>query len=137
MKRARKKRAAGFDFHRRSSGILLHITSLPGTHGNGDLGPEAHSFIEVLVEAGQRWWQMLPIGPPGRPLAFSPYDSASAFAGSPWLVSLATLAEQRLLAAEDLKPSRALGRERINFPAAYRFREIHLCRAFENFQRRG
>ena len=76
------------DFLPRSSGILLHLTSLPGPHGCGDLGAEAHRFLEFLAESGQSWWQMLPIGPPGRAPGWSPYDSASAFAGSPWLVSL-------------------------------------------------
>jgi 4-alpha-glucanotransferase len=59
----------------RSSGILLHPTSLPG----GRLGPEARRFVDWLQEAGQSWWQMLPVGPPGA--AGSPYFSPSAFAG--------------------------------------------------------
>jgi 4-alpha-glucanotransferase len=59
----------------RSSGILLHPTSLPG----GRLGPEAYRFVDWLAEAGQSWWQMLPVGPPGA--ARSPYFSGSAFAG--------------------------------------------------------
>ena len=81
------------DFSQRSSGVLLHLTSLPGAHGCGDLGPAAHRFVEFLEQAGQSWWQVLPTGPPGRAPAFSPYDSASAFAGSPWLVSLTDLAD--------------------------------------------
>src|SRR6185436_10340526 len=108
MKAARKTRTLRFDFRRRCSGLLLHVTSLPGPHGSGDLGPEAHRFVEFLAEAGQTWWQMLPIGPPGRAPAFSPYDSASAFAGSPWLVSLDDLARQRLLSTGDLRPARGL-----------------------------
>src|ERR671931_2223317 len=66
---------------RRSSGVLLHVTSLPG----GRLGPEAYEFVDWLVEAGQSWWQVLPLGPPD---AFgSPYTSPSAFAGSPALLA--------------------------------------------------
>ena len=73
-------------FGERSSGVLLHPTSLPGPHGNGDLGPMAERFVRYLAGAGQTWWQMLPVGPPGR--GNSPYDSESSFAGSPLLVNL-------------------------------------------------
>src|SRR5437764_14952119 len=60
----------------RSSGVQLHVTSLPG----GRLGPEAYEFVDWLADAGQSWWQVLPLGPPD---AFgSPYTSPSAFAGS-------------------------------------------------------
>ncbi|MCC6217325.1 MAG: 4-alpha-glucanotransferase [Polyangiaceae bacterium] len=80
--------------------MLLHPTSLPGPHGHGDLGPEAHAFVRLLGAARQRWWQMLPIGLPGR--GDSPYDAASSFAGSPWLISLALLVRDGLLPAEAL-----------------------------------
>src|SRR5262245_20817167 len=139
----RKRRAppgtrSCFDFHRRSSGILMHVTSLPGPHGCGDLGLEAHQFIDFLADAGQTWWQMLPVGPPARPPAFSPYDSASAFAGSPWLVSLDALVRRGLLAKRNLKPAPGLSSRVVNFPATFRFRETCLRRAFENFRlRRG
>lgn len=79
----------------RSSGILLHLTSLPGRLGIGDLGPAAYRFVDFLVETGQSWWQMLPIGPTG--YGNSPYQSLSAFAGNPWLVSLERLADEGLL----------------------------------------
>src|SRR6187401_3650633 len=102
MKTQATSAGSGHDFRVRSSGVLMHVTSLPGPHGSGDLGPEAHRFIDFLAAAGQSWWQTLPIGPAGRPPAFSPYDSASAFAGSPWLVSLADLARHRLLSKRDL-----------------------------------
>jgi 4-alpha-glucanotransferase len=106
----------------RSSGILLHVTSLPGPHGCGDLGAEAHRFLEVLAASGQGWWQMLPIGPPGRAPGWSPYDSASAFAGSPWLVSLASMARQGLLLPHELKPPPGLTSRRVNFAATLRYR---------------
>jgi 4-alpha-glucanotransferase len=125
-----------FDLRRRSSGVLLHITSLPGPHGSGDLGPEAHRFVDFLAEAGQRWWQMLPVGPPGPAPGCSPYDSPSAFAGSPWLVSLTELARQRLLAPRDLDPAAGLSPRRVRFPAVLRFRRQRLQRAFAAFQRR-
>jgi 4-alpha-glucanotransferase len=127
---------AHFDFHHRASGILMHVTSLPGPHGCGDLGSQAHRFIDFLADAGQTWWQMLPIAPPGPAPAFSPYDSASAFAGSPWLVSLDILGRDGLLAKRDLKPAPGLSSRQVNFPVVLRLREERLRRAFANFQRR-
>src|SRR5580765_6185990 len=73
----------------RSAGVLLHITSLPGPHGIGDLGPEAYHFVEWLASAGQRVWQILPTTPVGP--GDSPYQSVSAFAGSPLMVALEPL----------------------------------------------
>src|SRR5437763_16995737 len=65
----------------RSSGVLLHPTSLPG----GRLGEEAYRFVDWLEAAGQSWWQVLPLGPPDE--FGSPYRTASAFAGSPLLLA--------------------------------------------------
>ena len=70
---------------KRSSGIILHPTSLPGPDGIGDLGPEAFRFVKFLVDAGQSLWQVLPLGPTG--YGDSPYACYSAFAGNPYLVS--------------------------------------------------
>jgi len=123
------------DFHHRTSGILMHVTSLPGPHGCGDLGVEAHRFIDFLDDAGQTWWQVLPVGPPGHSPAFSPYDSASAFAGSPWLVSLDALAHQGLLAKRERQPALGLSSRQVKFPATLRFREGRLRGAFAKFQR--
>jgi 4-alpha-glucanotransferase len=75
----------------RSSGILLHVTSLPGGHGIGDLGPAAYQWVEQLARAKQSWWQVLPLGPTG--YADSPYQCFSAFAGNPNLISLERLAQ--------------------------------------------
>src|SRR6478735_12372716 len=79
----------------RASGALLHPTSLPGQFGIGDLGPSAFEFIEFLASAGQRLWQMLPLGPTG--YGDSPYQCFSAFAGNPLLISLERLIEDGLL----------------------------------------
>ena len=76
----------------RSSGILLHITSLPGPHGIGDFGPESRHFIDWLVSAGQTLWQLLPTTPIGP--ANSPYQGVSAFAGSQWMVAFEPLIEK-------------------------------------------
>ena len=83
----------------RSCGILLHPTSLPGRFGVGDLGPEAVGFLDFLADTGQRWWQMLPVGPTGH--GNSPYQSPSSFAGSPLLISPERLADEGLLTARD------------------------------------
>jgi 4-alpha-glucanotransferase len=79
----------------RSSGVLLHPTSLPGPFGIGDLGPRAFEFIEQLASARQQVWQVLPLGPTG--YGDSPYQSPSAFAGNPLLISLEQLIEDGLL----------------------------------------
>ena len=84
----------------RSSGILLHPTSLPGRFGIGDLGPEAYGFVDFLAAAGQKIWQVLPLGPTG--FGDSPYQLFSAFAGNPLLISLDQLAEEGLLTPEEL-----------------------------------
>lgn len=70
----------------RAAGILLHPTSLPGMHGIGDLGADAHRFLDILAEAGMSIWQVLPLGPTG--YGDSPYQAFSAFAGNPLLVSV-------------------------------------------------
>jgi 4-alpha-glucanotransferase len=80
----------------RHSGVLLHITSLPGPHGSGDLGADARHFIDWLVSAGQRLWQILPLSPTGP--GNSPYHSPSTFAGNPLLVDLDDLVERGWLA---------------------------------------
>jgi 4-alpha-glucanotransferase len=74
----------------RSSGVLLHPTSLPGAHGIGDLGEGARAFVDFLAAAGQSVWQLLPLGPTG--YGDSPYNALSAFAGNPLLIDLDTLA---------------------------------------------
>lgn len=84
----------------RASGILMHITSLPGPYGIGDLGPIAYNFADHLADAGQSFWQILPLGPTG--YADSPYACLSAFAGNPLLISLDKLKERGWLKHTDL-----------------------------------
>ncbi len=87
---------------RRGSGILLPVTSLPSPFGVGDLGPWAYRFADFLAEAGQRYWQILPLNPTDPEHGNSPYHSCSAFAGNPLLVSPELLLRDGLLDAEDL-----------------------------------
>ncbi|QHV98601.1 4-alpha-glucanotransferase [Spirosoma endbachense] len=86
----------------RSSGLLLHITSLPSAHGVGDLGPEAYRFADFLYASGQTYWQILPLTPVDPGSGFSPYSSPSAFAGNILLISLEKLADENLLSPDDL-----------------------------------
>ena len=79
----------------RKSGILLHISSLPSPYGIGTLGREAYAFADFLRAAGQRYWQLLPLGPTS--YGDSPYQSFSTFAGNPYLIDLDLLAEDGLL----------------------------------------
>src|SRR5215471_18416326 len=84
----------------RSSGILLHPTSLPSPCGIGDLGAGAYAFVDFLKDSRQRLWQVLPLGPTG--YGDSPYQCFSAFAGNPLLISLERLAEEGILSTADL-----------------------------------
>ena len=84
----------------RSAGILLHPTSLPGKYGIGDLGNEAFKFIDFLKDAGQKLWQVFPLGPTG--YGDSPYQCFSAFAGNPLLISPDKLKEEGFLSKKDL-----------------------------------
>ncbi len=83
----------------RASGLLLHVTSLPSSYGIGDVGPAAFAWVDRLHEAGQRWWQALPLGPTG--YGDSPYQSLSSFAGNGLLISPDSLIEDGLLRADD------------------------------------
>ncbi|HET7088626.1 MAG TPA: 4-alpha-glucanotransferase, partial [Anaerolineae bacterium] len=85
----------------RSSGILLHPTSLPGRYGIGDLGDDAYRFVDFLADAKQSLWQVLPLGPTG--YGDSPYQCFSAFAGNPLLISPDKLLEEGLLAEDDVR----------------------------------
>lgn len=102
---------------RRSSGLLLHITSLPGRFGVGDLGPEAHRFVLRLAAAGQTLWQTLPIGPTG--YGNSPYSSPSTFAGNPLLVSPEGLVEDGLLDEGELERIPLSDDGRVDYAAVY------------------
>jgi len=123
-------------FASRTSGVILHPTSLPGPFGVGDLGPAALRFADFLAAAGQTWWQMLPLAPPGA--GNSPYDSPSAFASSSLLVSLEHLVETRLLDRAEIEAPRALARAKsARYDAARRFREPRLRLASERFASRA
>jgi 4-alpha-glucanotransferase len=119
---------------RRSSGVLLHVTSLPGPFGLGDLGPAADAFLDRLAGARQGIWQVLPLGPTG--MGNSPYGGLSSFAGNPLLVSPQRLAEDGLLAREELGDAGDEGADHADFAAAREARAPLLRRAFEALEAR-
>ncbi len=119
----------------RAAGVVLHITSLPGPHGCGDLGAEAHSFAGWLASAGHSLWQVLPLSPAGP--GDSPYQSPSAFAGNPLLVALQPLLDAGWL-AEISTPAWAQqpapeDQPRVDYAATTAFRWQHLRAAAAGF----
>jgi 4-alpha-glucanotransferase len=117
----------------RRSGILLHPTSLPGPFGIGDLGAGANQFVQFLQDSGQRVWQMLPLGPTG--YGNSPYQTYSAFAGNPLLLSPEKLQLEGWLSAKDLTDVPTFSPQRVDYAAVYDFKHHLLWKAFEMFQR--
>ena len=101
----------------RSSGLLLHPTALPGNAPCGDLGAEAHAFVDFLAAAGQSLWQVLPLGPTG--FGDSPYQCFSAFAGNPLLVSAPRLREIGLMSEEEMAALRNFREGAVNFDQAH------------------
>jgi 4-alpha-glucanotransferase len=120
---------------RRTAGILLHPTSLPGRHGIGDLGEEAHNFVRWLASARQGLWQVLPLGQTG--FGDSPYQCFSAFAGNPLLVSPERLVNDGWLDAADIASPPAFPARAVDFEAAKRYRLPLLQRAYERFEARA
>jgi 4-alpha-glucanotransferase len=116
---------------RRTSGLLLHPTSLPSKHGIGDLGAEARTFIDFLASAEQSWWQMLPVTPPS--WGDSPYTSVSAFAGNPLLVDLRGLVADGLLTEPETRLPSPPG-ERVDYGWVWEHKRPLLDRAFSRFK---
>ncbi|MGC9950353.1 MAG: 4-alpha-glucanotransferase [Bryobacteraceae bacterium] len=116
----------------RSSGILLHPTSLPGRFGIGDLGPEAYRFVDFLAAAGQRIWQVLPLGPTG--YGDSPYQLFSAFAGNPLLISIDQLAEERWLTGEELAAAPVFPADEVDYGRVIRCKLPLLRAAYARFK---
>ena len=116
----------------RSSGILLHISSLPGNYGIGSMGHETRRFVDFLAATNQKLWQILPLGPTG--YGNSPYQCYSAFAGNPALIDLNELTVDQLLAVEDLEKSPAFPKNRIDYDRVWEYKQDLLQIAFHNFQ---
>lgn len=116
---------------KRSSGILLHPTSLPGPYGSGDFGAAAYHFVDWLVGAGQKMWQILPLG--GLGSGNSPYMSSSAFAGNVLLIDLDELYAQGWLDAEDLSVHPGFSAHRVDYAIVNKYRMDKLRIAAERF----
>ena len=118
----------------RQSGILLHISSLPGPGGIGSMGKEAFAFAGFLRESGMSLWQVLPMGPTG--YGESPYQSSSVFAGNPMLISCARLREEGLLSYEDSEEFSPETLDKVDFPAVRENREKLLRRCFAQSEKK-
>ena len=116
---------------RRSAGVLLHPTSLPGRFGVGDIGPTAYDFIDQLARAKQGWWQILPVGPTG--FGDSPYQSFSSFAGNPVLISPDLLRLDGLLTDADLR-NQGFDEAQVDYPNVIAFKTGLLRTAYERFR---
>lgn len=116
----------------RSSGVLLHPTSLPGEFGIGDLGKESRDFLAFLSQTGQHWWQILPVGPTGH--GNSPYQSHSSFAGNPLLISPMGLIERRWIKPKDFPPDPGFRADAVEFDLVRDFKEALLRKSFGAFE---
>ena len=118
----------------RSSGILLHITSLPAKFGIGDLGPAAYHFTDFLKASSQTYWQMLPITPPAIDSPHSPYDCISAFAADPLLISPALLYQQSLLTHKQIQNIPNFPKNHIDYKTVIPYKNKLLKAAYQSFR---
>lgn len=118
--------------NKRKSGVLLHITSLPGDEGIGTLGKEAFLFIDFLKESSQKLWQILPLGPAGA--GNSPYQCYSAFAGNPLMIDLDLLVDEELISAESLNERPSFVKKRSDFLKVERWKLPLLEKSFKTFK---
>ncbi len=119
----------------RSAGVLLHPTSFASDQGIGVLDGAVDEFLDLLAEAGVRYWQICPLGHTG--FGDSPYQCFSAFAGNPYLIDLHALVEAGLLTREDLVLLERLPRDHVDFGALYGAKWPLLFKAFDSFKTRG
>lgn len=116
----------------RTSGILMHISSLPGPYGIGTLGDNARKFADFLEKSGQTYWQVLPVGPTS--YGDSPYQSFSTFAGNPYFIDLDYLKNDGLLTQEELDPlDEHVNPKEVNYGKIYNERFDVLRKAFSRF----
>ncbi|MBN2590156.1 MAG: 4-alpha-glucanotransferase [Sedimentisphaerales bacterium] len=108
--------------NKRTSGVLLHITSLPGKYGIGDFGPEAYRFADFLSKAKQSYWQILPLNPPHSRVGISPYNCLSAFAGNTSLISPELLCESGYIKKSDIANSSGFSENVLDYKKAESFR---------------
>jgi len=116
---------------KRSSGILMHISSLPSEYGIGDFGKEAYKFVDFLKKSKQKNWQILPLGMTG--YGDSPYQCFSAFAGNPYFIDLDELVEQGYVEIEEIK-KKSLGKDphKVDYGILYKNKMAILRKAYKN-----
>ena len=121
--------------YERAAGVLLHPTSLPTQYGIGDLGKAAYAFVDFLAAAGQKVWQILPLGPVD--FGYSPYQSPSAFAGNPMLIDLDDLVERGWLQAAETKVLYQGGGSFVDFTRVWTFKHKCLKKSYARFIKAG
>lgn len=119
--------------NKRSSGILIHITSLPSKYGVGDFGPDAFNFADFLAKSSQTNWQILPVNPPAILNPHSPYSCLSTFAGNPVMISPQILHRQGFLERADIQNIPAFDDTKVNFAKVIPFKRKLLNIAYRNF----
>jgi 4-alpha-glucanotransferase len=120
---------------RRSSGILMHVTSLPSDYGIGDFGPAAYKFADFLKAAGQNYWQLLPLNHTTAGTAYSPYKCLSAFAGNPLLISPDLLYQDGLLRRAEIADAPAFAVDMVDYRPAASYKARLFDAAFDRFKR--
>lgn len=118
---------------KRSSAILLHITSLPSKYGIGDMGDTAYQFIDFLQQSGHRYWQLLPLNPTEASFSHSPYSSYSAFAGNPLLISPELLVKEGYLSESDIAHKINFAENVVDFDTVSSYKYELLEKAYHTF----
>lgn len=117
----------------RSSGILMHITSLPSAFGVGDLGPEAYQFADFMERCNQRYWQILPLNPTEAGAGHSPYSSHASMAGNILLISPELLVKDGLIDQQDINKYQTTSTDKADFDHAEKVKNELLDKAYQNF----
>ena len=119
--------------YKRSAGILLHPSSLPGPDGIGDLGPEAYRWVTFLKDSECSLWQVLPLGPTG--YGDSPYQCFSAFAGNPYIINPTSLVDDGLLDFDDLDQRPIFNDQNVMFGEVINWKLLLLDKCYQNFKK--
>ena len=119
------------------AGILMHLSSLPGPYGSGDMGQGAYAFVDFLEQAGQRYWQILPLNVTGPETQYSPYSSRSAFAGNPTFIDPGQLVRDGLLEKHHLKEQKRQDSGKTDLPGAEKTKSKLVDKAYKKFRSSG
>src|SRR5450755_293136 len=120
---------------KRSAGVLLHPTSLPGLYGAGDLGDELIAFLDWAASAGMHLWQVLPLNPPG--YGNSPYNCVSSISGNPLLISPQRLLQEHLILPEDVADVPSFALDHADFDRVVTWKTAVLRKAWKRFEGNG